>query len=394
MGMTKEQLAGFIKEVAGDIWKQQYEEAREEAAKALHNPLFATAKNDAPTSPKIDGLEKGVMAARLIRAIAAGKGDVERAAAFARKQWGDETISKALSASDGASGGFLVPEVYSAEIIEYLRPMSVVRRLNPVIMPMNQGSMTVPKLTGGAAATYIGENSNIGKTEQTLGQVVMTWHKLAALVPISNDLLRFNVIAADTMVRDDLVAAIAQRSDLAFIRDDGSQNAPKGLRYWAGNTVAANGTINLANVTSDLGQLLLKLVNNNVRMIRPAWMFAPRTWNYLMTLRDANGNFAFRDEMSQGRLWGFPFGMTTQIPTNLGGGSDESEIYLCDFADVVIGESSQLAIDASTEAAYYDGSNVVAAFSLDQTIIRAIIHHDISVRHAESVAVMTAVKWS
>jgi HK97 family phage major capsid protein len=115
---------------------------------------------------------------------------------------------------------------------------------------------------------------------------------------------------------------------------------------------------------------------------------------YLMTVRDANGNFAFREELLSGKLWNFPYGTTTQIPVNLGGGADESEVYLVDMADVVIGDATSIIIDASTEAAYHDGANVVAAFSQDQTVVRAIVQHDIGMRHDASVAVLAQVKWT
>jgi HK97 family phage major capsid protein len=305
-------------------------------------------------------------------------------------------VSKALAAGDAAAGGFLIPDQYSADIIELLRAQSIVRRLNPLQVPMPMGTITLPKITGGVTAQYIGENVNIPKGQPSFGALRLTYKKLAALVPVSNDLLRYNAYGVDAIVRDDLVSGIAMREDIAFIRDDGSQFTPKGLRYWApaANVIPANGTVNLANVTTDLGKLMLALMNANVRMLRPGWMMAPRTMMYLMTVRDANGNFAYRDEMLTGRLWNFAFGVTTQIPINLGGGTDESEVYFVDFADFVIADATSIIIDASTEAAYHDGTNVVAAYSQDQTVVRAIVQHDCGMRHDASVAVLSAVKWA
>jgi hypothetical protein len=69
-------------------------------------------------------------------------------------------------------------------------------------------------------------------------------------------------------------------------------------------------------------------------------------------------------------------------------------VYFADFADVVIGEATTLLVDASTEAGYYDGSSQQSAFTLDQTVIRAIQEHDMAVRHAESVAVIKDCSWS
>lgn len=394
--MTKEQLHGFIKDIVGPMFDEWKKELASNPQKDSIAQILREATSKQSFGEKND---KGLTVARMIRAIAAGKGDPERAVRFARKNWGlddSDPVVKALSASDADSGGFLIRENYSTDVIDLLRGASVVRRMNPVFVPMDTGTITMPALATGSSATYIGENTNITNTEPTFGQVQMVWKKLAALVPVSNDLMRFNTINADSIVRDDLVSAISLRSDKAFIRDDGTVNAPRGLRYQAvsGNIFSANATVNLANVTSDLGKMLLKLMEADVRMLRPGWLMAPRTFVYLATVRDSNGNFAYRDEMNAGRLWGYPFGVTTQIPVNLGGGTDESELYLADFADVMIGEANTLVLDASTEAAYHNGSSVVAAFSLDQTVIRAIVHHDLGVRHRESIAILTAVKWT
>jgi HK97 family phage major capsid protein len=345
--------------------------------------------------------DKGIIVGGMVRMLAMGKGDQDRAVSIAQKAYGnDHAVVKALMAGDATAGGFLVAPEFSSEVIELLRPRSVVRSMNPVVMPMDQGSLSIPKLTGGATASYTGESVNIPSSQQTTGMLDLVWKKLAALVPISNDLLRFSTTspASDGVVRDDVVNALATREDLAFIRNDGTSGTPKGLRYWvpAANIDTVDVTPSLATVTTDLGTLVLLLENADVRMLRPGWLFSPRTKHYLMTIRDGNGNFAFRAEMLLGRLWGFPFKSTTQIPVNIAyTGTGESENYLVDFADAVIAESSEIIIDASSNAAYYDTPTtaVVSAFSRDETVIRAIARHDFGMRHDASVAVHPDVDW-
>jgi HK97 family phage major capsid protein len=392
--MTKEELNVVVREVLQEVLGDN-QTARDEERKALVAIASSLQQNKA--TPPLDVQERGLEAARFVRAMAAGKGDVERAMAWAKKQ-GYDTLVKAMGVSTVAGGGALVPETYATAIIELLRPMSAVRQLNPTIIPMSSGTLTMPAITGGASGSYIGENKNIATTSITTGLVKLSWKKLAAMVPISNDLIRQSSPAADAVVRDDLVAAIAQRSDQAFIRDDGTQETPKGLRYLApsANVFGAQGSPDLAKVTSDLAKAIMKLKSGNSRMLRPGWLMSPRTELYLMAQRDGNGNFAWRDEMLAGKLWRYPYATTTLIPDNLGGGSNESEVYLADFADVIIGESTNLLIDVSTEAAYYDSTlgAVVSAFSQDQTVVRAIVEHDINMRHLESVAVITTVLWA
>jgi len=391
MELTREKLYALIAEVVGE----QIAPLKESTSQ--QNSWLQSLIGNRLQEKEVE-VPKGQTLARILRALAAGKGDPIRAAAWAEKQWKDSNVAKALAAGDATAGGFLVPEAMSAEIIELLRPMSVVRRMNPIVIPMDTGTLRLPTISGGANASYVGENVNITKTEPTFGQVVLTFKKLAALVPISNDLLRMPTVGADTIVRDDLVAAIAEREDLAFIRDNGTADTPKGLRFFApaANLINVNATVNLANITGDLVNLVLALRNNNVRMLRPGWLWAPRTEMFLATIRDGNGNYAFRDEMMQrGTFWGWPFAATTQIPINLAvTDTAESEIYLVDFADAVIGDFTSLILDASGEAAYNDGTNVVAAFSLDQTVVRAIAQHDFVMRHNPSVAVLIDVDWT
>jgi HK97 family phage major capsid protein len=79
----------------------------------------------------------------------------------------DAEVAKALATGVGTSGGFVVPENYVAEFIEFLRPASVVCKMNPFVVPVPQGTMRVPKLAGGASASYLGENTNLGMTHSS-----------------------------------------------------------------------------------------------------------------------------------------------------------------------------------------------------------------------------------
>jgi HK97 family phage major capsid protein len=347
----------------------------------------------APVSIK-EPEEKGTKFARLVISLASSKGNTQQAAAYAHEKWKDDVVCKALTASIGAGGGFMVPDALSTEIIEFLRPVSVVRSLNPIVLPMPGGRLTMPGAATGSTASYVSEGVNAPRTEPTFRQISMTARKLAALVPISNDLLRFASSNVEQFVRDDVIAALAQRQDLAFIRGDGTGNTPKGFRFLAAPSaiIAANATVNVVNVTTDLAKLELSLLNNNIRMGRPGWITSPRVKMFLQNLRDANSNFVF-PEVQLGLLRGKPIRDTTQVPINLGSGSD-SELYLADFANVIIGDAEGIILDVSSEAAYFDGSAVVSPFSRDETVIRAIQQHDIEIRQDFAVAVLTGVTWA
>ncbi len=348
---------------------------------------FATEKKD-----------KGIAAARMIRALAFGNKDPQRAIHFAKMAWDDDLgdeIVKALGTSDHTAGGALVPTEFAAEIIELLRSMTVVRAAGARTIPMNNGAITIRKQTAAAGASYVGEHENITATEPQTGQIDLVARKLAAVVPISNDLLAFTSgPSADEFVRDDLVLVMSIREDRAFIRDEGINHTPKGLRHWAlnDNVLTTNGET-ATNIEDDFKDMINALETRDVRMIRPAWFMNPRSKNHLRNLRDANGNLIFPETRNpSATLYGWPIWLTTSIPINLGVGT-ETELYLVDMVDTIIGEATSLEIAVDSSASYWDGSALQSTFSRDETAIRAIQRHDFAVRHPESISIKQNVIW-
>lgn len=342
--------------------------------------------------------EKGLGFAKILRTLAAANGNVYLANQIAETN-GDSGLFANQNMATGAAGGFLVPEAVSGEVIELLRPASVVSAMGPRFIPMPNGNLTTNRRATGASFSYGGEQQDIDVTGITLGQVRLSAKKLSGLIPISNDLLRSSGTAIDRLVRDDAVADAALMQDRYFLRGLGTEYAPRGLRYQNVGTsyetthiLTMTATPDLAKVTTDLGRMELALANANVVVTGAHWAMSPRTQMYLQNLRDGNGNYAF-PEVANGQLRRKPIHVTTQIPQNLGGGT-ESEILLVAPEHVMIGEHMGIEIAMSTEAAYVDGtSTLVSAFSRDETLMRMILQHDIGLRHLAAVAVLTGVTW-
>ncbi|WOI43778.1 phage major capsid protein [Acidovorax sp. BLS4] len=377
---------------------------RAEAAERLNAtnavPLNESAQGNASPPAHIsvsDNQPAGAKMAQMARLLAAAQGDQRMAADLATKGGFGSDVAMALNTVTAGAGGVLVPENFASSVIESLRPFSVVRRMGCQSIPLNNGNMTMPRILGNTTVSYIGSDTDIPVTGMTFGDLKLAAKKAAALVPISNDLLAYAGVSprVDAIVSGDLQVSMGLSEDLHFIRSDGTGSKPKGLRYWAlaGNIVVAPADPTLQQVEAYLGGLMLRLEMANVSMSSCGWLLSPRTVRWLGSLRDGNGNKAF-PEIETGKLKGYPFALTTQIPVNLGAGGDESEIYFVNFADMFIGEDMQLVIAYSTEASYKDGNGeTVSAFQRDQTLVRVIAKHDFGPRHVESVVVGTQVKW-
>jgi HK97 family phage major capsid protein len=306
-------------------------------------------------------------------------------------------VQAAMQAGNFASGGFVVPPNYVPELIELLRPLVAVRQLGVTTAPLVNGSLTLPKLTEGLNAHYIGESVNIPPSEAEGTQLVFTARKLAALTPLSNELLMWSSPSANSIIQQDIVRALAQREDQAFLRSDGTSATPKGLKHWCPAAhkfdAAAGATPSLANVDRDLVKAITLVREANIQIQRGGWIMAPRVEGFLMSLRDGNGNKAY-PEMDLGRLRGWPYVSSSNVPSNLGGGGNLSEIYFVAAEHLVVAEDPTIRLEASSTAAYHDGSSVVAAFSRDETVVRMIATNDFAPRHEQAIVVIEDVEWA
>jgi HK97 family phage major capsid protein len=343
----------------------------------------------------------GVMWARL------NKESWDKAAAFCDTRFGDDEVTrqvKALVSNVTGEGGALIPQDFLADLIELLRANTVVRGAGPMEVGMPMGNLTIPRLAGGATAAYQNETDDIAISQERFDDVNFVAKKLTAMVPVSNDLIRRAPIGVEEIVRDDLVQTIARREDLAFLRGDGTDKGPIGMRHLAlpANiiTVTAMPTTpapgdQLTAILAGASAAILALQNGMSRMIRPTWFMAPSMVRFIATARDQVGGFYYKDEIERGMWEGYPVKVSQQIPTNLSISTytKGSEIYFCDMADFVLADTYNVIVDASDVAAYNDGVSMVSAFQRDQSLFRVIAEHDVNMRHLQSLVVLLTQDW-
>jgi HK97 family phage major capsid protein len=311
------------------------------------------------------------------------------------------TNDRLRAAVDSTATPSLLPVNYGRRLIELLRPASVITSLPGVrSLPLLNGNLTMPRQSAAATANYTAEMANIATSEPDTDSIVLSAKKLTAMVIASGEMLRRSDPSADAMIRDDMIQVVGLKKDVTFLRNTANlTTTPKGLKYFADQDTAAgvvvsNQTVNLANVTSDLGKVILKLRNVNTPFRNPVWILSPRSERFLMDLRDGNGNIAF-PEMERGMLRQFPYRVSTQVPDNLttDAVTECSEIYFVDASEILIGDTPTYELQVSTEAAYHDGTNIQASFSQDAAVFRLITEHDLQLRHTRSVAMLSKVIW-
>ncbi|HYM23193.1 MAG TPA: phage major capsid protein [Vicinamibacterales bacterium] len=332
----------------------------------------------------------------------------DKAAEFVDNRFGDDDVTRFVKALNGTvtgEGGALIPQDFLADLIELLRANTVVRGAGPMEVGMPMGNITIPRLAGGATAAYQNELDDIAVSQERFDDVNMVAKKLTAMVPISNDLIRRAPIGVEEIVRDDLAQTIARREDLAFLRGDGTDKGPAGMKSLclAANriTVTAMPAVpapgdQVTAILAGASAAILALQNGMSRMIRPTWFMAPTVARFISVARDNVGGFYFKDEMAAGMFEGYPVKLSQQIPTNLAISTytKGSEIYFCDMADFIIADTYNVIVDSSDVAAYNDGTGMISTFQRDQSLFRVIAEHDVNMRHLQSLAVLLTQDWA
>jgi HK97 family phage major capsid protein/HK97 family phage prohead protease len=142
-----------------------------------------------------------------------------------RPQWQSETpeveqcLKAAVSAGTTTDSSWAGPLVQyqnlASEFVEYLRPLTIIGRIPGFRhVPFK---VKFPRQTGAAVAGWVGESKPKPATSLSFDSITLDQLKVAGIVPISMELVRLSSPSAETIVRDDLAAAVAQLIDHDFL---------------------------------------------------------------------------------------------------------------------------------------------------------------------------------
>lgn len=299
----------------------------------------------------------------------------------------DNTRKKTMAAGTGSAGGYIVPTIYIAELVEMLVAESVVISMGATVLNNLQGSpVQIPRQSGGATAYWVGENIAITASDLALEQISLTPKKVGALVKLSNTLIKLSNPSAEALVRRDIAGALARKVDIAALRGLGASYEPKGVNLQTGLNTVAIGAAGGSVTFDHLIDMEYELAKDNALRGKLGYIFHPAIRRNLLKRKvaqysgDTGGSYIVApvtEQVFQNWL-GYPYKMTTQIPINLTKttGKDLTEIYFGNWQELIVGQWGGMEIMASQETS--------DAFEKDQTWVRILQELDISVRHGES----------
>ena len=308
---------------------------------------------------------------------------------------GDLAKVKALSEGTASEGGYLVPEYFSNEVLRLAPVYGVARRDARVVQVL--GLKTHFPTADAVSAYRVGEKVAITSSQPTIGQVTLTVKKIAAMIPMSNELLEdANVNTVDLIIRLVAEAFAKYEDEWAFL----GKGAGEGIFQDTLVSVLtlASGKNTFAEV--DFDDLLLAMNKLDEAALSGAkWYMSFSVFNALRTLKYASGTASYiLQEPSMGQpatIWNLPVVFTGVMPKT----SDVSQasakfIALGNLEHMIIGDRMSMEIKVSDVASITDtdGSTGLNLFEQDMSALRAITRRDIQLTNASQafVAVKTA----
>lgn len=130
-----------------------------------------------------------------------------------------KTLSPQLEGANSA-GGYLVPPEFFADVIFLLNEFGFARKYCASV-GMKTNVLNVSTLAGKPSVSWTDENTTIPSSKATFGRLTLTAKKLAAIYPISNELLDdANIDIYNTIVRI-FTNVFAQEEDTQVFRGTG-----------------------------------------------------------------------------------------------------------------------------------------------------------------------------
>lgn len=340
-------------------------------------------------------MPKGMAVARFAKALYAGEGNIEAAAAFAQGQDWRSTpavqgaIKSLVAGSSTVNTSALLGQA-AVDFSGYVRPQTLLGRIKGMRqVPLRTRLLTG---TGGTTAYWVGESQAKPISKGAFQAFDLEPLKVTAIVIETNDLLRFSSVKADITLQDDLAAAAAEAIDAAFIDpyNSGVANVkPASISYGITPIVSSGNTGE--KIETDLKAMMRRLINAGSDLQNAVWVMSQSTALNLGTVTGGVGYWFPGVNVKGGTLMNLDVHTTRAMPQDSAGAS----IILFDPQGVAVGDDDGLRIDVITQgsivmdnAPVSTATSQVSLWQTNSSAIRVERHLNWKLRRTGFVAVL------
>lgn len=282
---------------------------------------------------------------------------------------------RALSEGSDSAGGYAVPTMLSANIIDKLRARATVMAAGAQVVPLSSDNLTIARVATDPTAAWRAENAAVGTGDPTFDSVALAPKWLGVVVRASRELIADSP-NIETALERALIGSLSAELDRVILEGDpsGSSGEPTGIIGQSGiNTVALNDV--LENYSSFIDAV--QAIEEDNAMTPTNVILHPRDSATLAKLADTTGQPLQRPPMVDD----LTFRRSTNIAINGGSGETESTVYVGGFSEVLIGIRSIARVEVLKER-YADNH---------QLGFLAWLRADVAVSQPKAICTLTGV---
>jgi HK97 family phage major capsid protein len=296
----------------------------------------------------------------------------------------DDYAVKDMVEGRDADGGYLVQPEYRNTMMSLIEQYGVARQFCTVI-PMSTTELIMPKLTGGVQVYWIGEGQTISETQPTFGEFRMTVKKLAALVPMTSELLNDANLAIANLLATLFAQALAKEEDrIVFAGNTASSDPFNGVLYDPGVYAHILGSGKKTFSSATAGDLADVTSRNSLYTQGARWFMHRTIFNVIRQLQDGDGMYIWGNPTmasDQGLIWGYPYTLVESMPAVTATAVSTPYIFFGNLMHYYIGDRQQMTLARSEHV----------GFAADKVYLRVLQREGMAYALPETgVAVTTA----
>ena len=282
-------------------------------------------------------------------------------------------VMKDLSEGVDTEGGFLVAPDFRSTLIRLMETFGTVRNRSTVI-PMRSNALELPKLTSGITVYWPDESATITESQPAFGNVTLTAKKLAALVPVTGELLEDSSIAIANLISSLFAEAFAEEEDRVSLTGDrtGAGDPFNGILYASGVGETYQGGSSTSTQTSINDMTADDLLNLTDNIPTPAlagsvFVMHRTVLNVARKLKSEfaqGGDYIFQapTAVAPGTIWGWPYVLSDVMPSINDDAVDLPHVIFGNFRHYYIGDRRRMTVASSQHV----------GFKEDRVFIRAL----------------------
>lgn len=306
-----------------------------------------------------------------------------------------DAVAGAVPSASAWGGSLTNPQDLTSEFVDYMWAGAIIGKLTGVTkVPFNY---KIPRTTDVTSGNWTGAGKPAPVSKGAFDQITIGYTSLTGLTYFAKQNLRFANIDAERHVRDMLAGSLRLLADKDFVdpANNGTANVKPASITNGLTPVTPSGTDGDA-ATTDIKNVLQKLVNANLDISEAALIMRGDMALGLSTLKNALGGFEFPDlGPAGGMLLKLPVVVSNSVQPGDIIAVHQPSVYLAKDNDVTIDMSTDASIEALDSSLVQDGTDgtgaeLISMFQTRMVAFLAELYANWVVSRTNAVATITA----